>query len=257
METLSHQFHREGYLHLKGFFTPAEVDQMQAEIQAVNSRLSTSGLNKNNMTFYSNVFSASEKMRTILAQQKILDLIVPIANDDVWIRWDQAVLKRPDGEEFPWHQDNGYNGLQNEHFQLWIALTTMKDENGGLWVSPGSHKKGTLKHRRVDNHIVVDIENMPIQSVDAEKGDVILFSSYMLHRTGKNVSNIDRLAYVVEYMKMNHYDARSKGPYFAVSDQGRSHPQTLEQLPAFSSLPKRLMAKSSYLLNNISQKVFN
>ncbi len=257
MEASTRQFQQQGYVHIRSFFTPAEADEIQTEIQSVNSRLSKSSLNKENMTFYSNVFSESEKMRAILAQQKILDLIVPIAQDDLWVRWDQAVLKRPEGEEFPWHQDNGYNGLQNEHFQLWIALTDMKDENGGLWVSPGSHKKGTLKHRRVDNHIVVNIENMPIKCVDAEKGDVILFSSYMLHRTGKNVSKIDRLAYVVEYMKMNHCDPQSKGPYFVASNQGRSQPLTLEQLPAFNSLPKQLIAKSSYLLHNISQKVFN
>lgn len=47
------------------------------------------------------------------------------AGPDTWIRWDQAVWKRPGAPEFPMHQDNGYSGLAEPHLQLWVALTPM------------------------------------------------------------------------------------------------------------------------------------
>src|SRR5690606_40313037 len=50
---------------------------------------------------------------------------------------------------FQWHQDNAYNGLPVEHFQLWIALTETRNANGTLWLAPGSHKRGQLPHERV------------------------------------------------------------------------------------------------------------
>ena len=55
---------------------------------------------------------------------------------------------------------------------------------------------------------------------EAGRGDIVLFSSLMLHYTGPNVSTNHRWAYVVEYMKSEHFDPYIEGPYMIVAENG-------------------------------------
>jgi ectoine hydroxylase-related dioxygenase (phytanoyl-CoA dioxygenase family) len=133
---------------------------------------------------------------------------------------------------FRWHQDNGYNNLLTEHYQLWIALTETRNQNGALWLAPGSHKRGLLPHAKVSGvQIEVQAEVGESICVDANIGDVILFSSLMLHRTGPNEADTTRVAYVAEYMPCRDYDWGLPGPYFVAARNGVSDPHFVSRQP--------------------------
>jgi hypothetical protein len=103
-----------------------------------------------------------------------------------------------------------------------VAVSATTADNGGLWLAPGSHRRGPLPHHTHGRHQVADQSPTNGVLIAAERGDVVLFSSFLLHHTKANVSSDDRWAYVVEYMKAADYDPFVPGPYFIAARRGRS-----------------------------------
>lgn len=248
MNGIKEQFKENGYLEIKGLFTPAEVDEILDAIK--NAKQCDTGrgrLNDTGLIFNHNLYFHNPRIQNFVTQKKIIDLLVQLAGPDIWIRWDQLVTKLPGGTEFPWHQDNGYNGLKVEHFQFWIALSESKPENGGLWLSPGSHKKGVRPHKWVGKHKVCEDPVNEEIAISAEPGDGVIFSSLMLHRTKPNLSQTPRLAYVIEYMSTKDYDPKLDAPYFMAAKSGMPSPRFADVYPGMKNPLNRLMYGESFL----------
>jgi hypothetical protein len=218
-------FRQHGYTKVPGFFSKLEMDSLINEIRTADPKSpQPSQLNKGEMLFYNNLFFGSERIQNFITQPRLVDFLIQVIGPDFWVRWDQAVFKGPGAGAFPWHQDNAYNRLRVEHFQLWIALSKMTAERGGLWFVPGSHKKGPLPHIKIGRFKSFAGSTENSVCVDAEIGDIVLFSSYMLHYTSPNVSNEDRWAYVVEYMSLDDHDPYKKPPFFIAARKGKPDP---------------------------------
>ncbi len=171
------------------------------------------------------IYLRREFTRSVLASQRVIDFLRPIAGGDLWVCMDQAVTKHQGAGVFRWHQDNGYNHLKVQHYQLWIALTETCQKNGALTLAPGSHKRGLLPHEFVGGgQMEVRADIGDTVCIDATAGDVILFSSLMLHCTGPNEAEQSRVAYVAEYMPLADYAFDATPPYFVAAQDGRSAP---------------------------------
>jgi ectoine hydroxylase-related dioxygenase (phytanoyl-CoA dioxygenase family) len=218
------QFNQDGYVKLRGFFSEAEMRTLIEDIKEADPKHIDNNLNKGSLTFHSQLFQYSEKIQNFISQPRLVELLAQFIGPNFWVRWDQAVAKGPGAETFPWHQDNGYSKLKDNHYQLWIALTRMTPENGGLWLQPGSHKK-RLQHKFEGNYAVYDGTPESPVFIEAQAGDIVLFSSLTLHSTTPNVSQETRWAYVIEYMSLNHVDPGVKPPYFVVARNGKSQPE--------------------------------
>jgi len=238
------EFRARGFCVARAFFDRNEMAALLAAIEGSRpAEAPRDALTDGGMIFDSTVFRRSEAVREAISMQKIIDLMGPITGGDVWVRWDQAVSKHPGAGDFQWHQDNAYNGLPVEHYQLWIALTPSRNANGTLWLAPGSHKRGLLPHARVEGRRQLAVR-APIGEtvcVDANVGDVVLFSSLMLHRTGPNHTDSTRVAYVVEYMPFRDYDAWVEGPFFMAFEGGRSRPRFVDRQPGAGTLRNQLL----------------
>jgi ectoine hydroxylase-related dioxygenase (phytanoyl-CoA dioxygenase family) len=225
---------------LRGFFSQDEIKELTADIQEAAAAGEKDFLSQGNMTFHSQIYRRSEKLRSFLAQPKIVDLLNPIAGSDLWVRWDQAVAKEPGAGTFPWHQDNAYNRLHDLHYQLWIALTEMTPDNGGLWLKPGSHTE-VYPHEWVGNHLVSQVTPEEPTFISAEAGDVVLFSSFILHSTTPNVTqDKTRWAYVVEYMSTQHFDPGITPPYFVVTRDRKPQPALVSSYEGSRRLRNRM-----------------
>jgi ectoine hydroxylase-related dioxygenase (phytanoyl-CoA dioxygenase family) len=220
------EFRERGFVVARGFFSAPEMQDLGRQLSAAPPR--TAGddwLTNGNMIFRSNLFFRSPALQRFVSQPRLVEFLAPIVGPDFWVRWDQAVNKLPGGDEFPWHQDNAYNRLIAPHYQLWIAVTPIRRENGGLWLAPGSHRAGLLPHRFEGRQAVHLGDVVEPLLVEAEAGDVILFSSLTLHYTSPNVSDRERWAYVVEYLPLDDFDPYISPPYFVVARNGRSQPR--------------------------------
>lgn len=237
------EYAERGYTVLRGLLSKAEAARMLAEVErcaALETR--KAALNANGIGFAGEIFIHSDFARSILARTDIVELISAVAGGDLWISMDQAVTKHPGAGIFRWHQDNGYNQLKREHFQLWIALTETRQQNGALKLVPGSHKRGLLPHTfKGVGQMEVDEEVGEHVTIDADAGDVILFSSLMLHCTGPNEADSKRVAYVAEYMKLSDYAPGAGAPYFIVAQGGKPNPHFTRIPPGALSLRNQLL----------------
>lgn len=221
---LLEQFKTQGYIQYKQLFTKDEAEALIQNIQAAETIDGVSALNKGSMKFYSGVYAKSRALQTIVSQPRVIELLKQIIGPNFWVRWDQAVAKGPGAGVFPWHQDNAYNYLQDEHYQLWIALTKSTANNGGLWLVP-KHQGKILPHDKVGNHMVFRGKPENPILIEAEPGDAILFSSLTLHSTTPNQTQDTRWAYVIEYMSCKDFDPTVVPPYFIVARNGQADPK--------------------------------
>ena len=224
MENRKEQFQEQGYFICKGFFSKEEIALLNEEVRCAKPRF-PSLLNRKGLVFSEHIHFRSLYLQSFLSQKKVVYFLKEFIGPSFWVRKDQLVTKFPEGEEFPWHQDNGYNTLQDAYYQFWIPLTNINAKNGGLWLAPGSHKNGLLPHVRIGTHLQWQGKPHETVSIEVDVGDVLLFSSLLLHRSGANQTNTTRLAYVVEFMSSNHFDPYIRPPYYRVAKNGVPNPK--------------------------------
>lgn len=222
---LKQAFDRDGYCVLRKFFSPEEVRQITNEVTTAKSRLGDSTLDRSGLQFREYLYHFSPHLQQMIGSARVVEVMSRIIGPDLWVRRDTAIIKKPGGEEFPWHQDNGYNQLLDGYVQFWIACNGMNNDNGGVWLIPGSHKMGLRPHHMQGSHAVFS-EPIPKGALcaEADPGDVLVFSSYILHRTGPNRTQKDRIAYLVEFMDRKYFDPYTKPPFFLVSKNGKPEP---------------------------------
>ncbi|MFC5529761.1 phytanoyl-CoA dioxygenase family protein [Cohnella yongneupensis] len=128
------------------------------------------------------------------------------------------------------HQDYYY--IKNDPMTMIAAWTAMEDvvdeENGCLWVMPGTHKLGLLPHGAVKNieeheHWTDETEGVDTSRqipVPMEKGDILFFSELLIHSSNKNRSRDRwRRSYVCHYIRedsnvLHREDLRQKYPLY-------------------------------------------
>ena len=132
-----------------------------------------------------------------------------LIGEDADLYYNQATTKMPEGrgKVFDWHQDSGYTTTEPlEYITCWTAISDSDQENGCIWIIPGSHGYGVLEHvteeedeqRYAGKNARVDDDGaIP---VEMRAGQVAVFSSLLLHRSGPNTSrDRPRRAYVPQY----------------------------------------------------------
>ncbi len=199
-----------GYFLLRDAIPPDHLADVRAEIDpwesATAEELRAQGgsvliADAEAITFTTHLVARSPALRRFAAGEPFASLCADLVGPDVRLYWDQAVYKKPEPErEFPWHQDNGYTFIEpQQYLTCWVPLVDATVENGCPWVLPGLHHRGTLEHwwTPVGFQCIEGAEGAT--PVEANAGDVVVFSSLTPHRTGPNTSDGVRKAYILQY----------------------------------------------------------
>lgn len=110
------------------------------------------------------------------------------------------------------HQDYYY--IKNDPMTMvaaWIAMEERVDEeNGCLWVIPGTHRLGLLPHGKVKNPEEHEAWTDETEGIDLnrqipvvmEKGDILFFHELLIHSSNRNRSKDRwRRSYVCHYIR--------------------------------------------------------
>jgi phytanoyl-CoA hydroxylase len=118
-----------------------------------------------------------------------------------------------------WHQDIRYWSFQKpELVSVWLALGPEHEENGCLWLVPGSHRMEFRREQYDDDRFFrVDIdENRRILqakvAAELDEGDVLFFHCRLLHAAGQNRTTLTKFAAVFTYHAADNHplpDTRS------------------------------------------------
>ena len=147
------------------------------------------------------MYQQSEELKEFSKHEVFTGICKDLVGDNVRLYWDQAVYKKPGTkDEFPWHQDNGYTFIEPQaYLTCWVALTDTDETNGCPCVMPGLHKKGTLHHETTDIGYEIPLDSSDSVTLPLKAGSIAVFSSLTPHRTGPNLNEDIRKAYILQY----------------------------------------------------------
>lgn len=113
-------------------------------------------------------------------------------------------LDRPNNDyhSTPLHQDYWYSMLSDNSITIWFGLVPLTSDMGFLEVFPGTHKKGLVAFQNNDKgHFttVEEYDEKTKESIKLEYDEILVFSQYLLHKSGKNISNKTRVSIQVRF----------------------------------------------------------
>eukprot|EP01130_Rhizamoeba_saxonica_P003594 TRINITY_DN1501_c0_g1_i1.p1 TRINITY_DN1501_c0_g1~~TRINITY_DN1501_c0_g1_i1.p1 ORF type:complete len:383 (+),score=63.61 TRINITY_DN1501_c0_g1_i1:488-1636(+) len=150
-----------------------------------------------------------EKMTTVskdwanVCQGVIRDIVSQIYNEPAVLFKDKINLKGPGGAGFYTHQDaTAYNPQEfaKHHISVMVAIDSSNAQNGCLQIAKGRHKEGIFDNK---DGVTSEKYNFDFTNVIAEIGDIVLFDSYLPHKSGTNFSDLWRKTAYVTYNRMS------------------------------------------------------
>lgn len=206
------QLDDQGFFVLENVFTRDEMDALARRIEdhqrrhqeAVAEQGGTQGISRSNeITFTDHLAEHDPAIRAFCERPEFVALTTQLLGPDTDLYWNQSVFKMPETpREFPWHQDDGYTPVTpTPYLTLWLALNDATPENGCISVLPGSWKRGLVEHQPSPLGLVCHDADDPNQGVrvPVSTGSLAVFWSLTMHKSGPNVSDGPRKAYVIQY----------------------------------------------------------
>jgi len=264
-------YHSKGYLVVKKLVPQDEVDALtqhamdilygRAEVPGIEPPPPNAALEQlmRRFTRVHMLHRADAMSERFLLQPRILDVLEALIGPDVLALQSMLFYNPPGMGGQGWHQDAYYiTTYPDTLIGAWLALDRADEENGCLWVVPGSHhepihpdrERGSLVHAEgaiVDMELVENISHLNDEvntlsrvaakyaqmiPVVLEPGDVVFFHGHLLHRSHPNrTSHRWRRAFVSHYCNARswvpwnhgaHYEGDSAN-YLHILARGSTH----------------------------------
>ncbi|NKB68573.1 MAG: hypothetical protein GKR89_16040 [Candidatus Latescibacteria bacterium] len=159
---------------------------------------------------FSQFHALSEVGSQFVRQPFYLEACTRLLGPDADLYYNQATTKMPQGrgKVFEWHQDSGYTTTEPlAYITCWTAISDSDQENGCIWVIPESHRWGVLEHQaeaetqdQYGGKNAQQVDDRQAIPVEMRAGQVAVFSSLTLHRSGPNTSaDRPRRGFVPQY----------------------------------------------------------
>jgi ectoine hydroxylase-related dioxygenase (phytanoyl-CoA dioxygenase family) len=208
------EYRSRGYLNLGPIFDHQELRTIGGEYdRLVRKEAQVLGNEEQGVFAYRAMLNfRSPELQSFILHPGLVAIAQQILGDDVRFWWDQGINKSPGaGSPVAWHQDNGYQrGRTQEFLTCWLALDDSNPANGGLEVIPGSQAKGYRPHVWQGVHAVIPEEALDLADavpLDARAGDLLIFSSLLVHQTpGNHTRDRQRRSWVIQYCRGDQHN---------------------------------------------------
>ncbi|KAJ1531825.1 hypothetical protein ONE63_000478 [Megalurothrips usitatus] len=156
---------------------------------------------------------------TYIVLPELLDYVECFTGPHITAVHTMLINKPPDSGKMtsthPLHQDLHYFPFRpaDRIVASWTAMEEVTEQNGCLFVLPGTHK-GTLQKHDYPNweggvnkayHGVLGHDNFPKVMLPMNKGDTVFFHPLLIHGSGPNVTKGFRKAISCHYASSNCY----------------------------------------------------
>jgi hypothetical protein len=208
-------FRERGFFVSSALLSSTECDEIISEYDRLGLVVPLGEERDGKLDYHPMLHVRSPLLERYARDRRFLDLVVPLIGGDVRLYWEQAVTKPPRARtELPWHQDNGYAPTDPaEYATCWLALTDATVDNGCIWVLPGSHRRGPIRHRMADRTFRTGYEGAETGlAAPVPRGAVLVFSSLLFHRSGPNVTDEYRRSWILQYCPAHAVHAGTREP---------------------------------------------
>lgn len=207
--TASHFYQEQGYLVVENALSPGELATLRDEatricrgdlgevrgVEAADADESDDDILRRYLCIHF-PHKISQVMYTYLAHPVIKGVLTGVVGPNVKCMQSMLFIKASGKPGQAWHQDEYFIPTRDRSLVGgWIALDAATQENGCLWIIPGSHKRGIIwpqqqhNDRRFDctgeaiNFPYTDDDAIP---VEVPAGAIVFFNGYLLHRSLPN-----------------------------------------------------------------------
>lgn len=243
LDYVSH-YRAYGYAVIRRFFSAEEVAAIAAATDQLHAEGVRHGRCFRHGNLFYNVAAAGngEKMvrmvqwpsyhqpvlNEVRLDRRFAKFLEPLIGRDLKQIINQVHWKAPAASgalgDFAWHQDSrsrrpaeAYRNLGEAYVQTGLALDPHTPDSGCLKFIPGSHALGDLRLECGAEHALgtaltdAPLESSGLSAADAvdlvlEPGDLALWSPYLVHGSGRNVSDHRRRLYINGYVRAEDCD---------------------------------------------------
>lgn len=150
-------------------------------------------------------------MKNLLCEGELKRIVDDLLGEDSALFKEKINYKLSGGGGFPPHQDApAFTTFgQKNHLTVNVSVDAATLENGCLEVAIGEHKRGLFPQNPAHGGLT-DAEEAKLKwtPVPLDSGDVLIFSSWLPHRSGANTTKKSRRALYVTYNTMADGDFR-------------------------------------------------
>ena len=190
-------------------------------------------------------FFASQSIFNLIKNKKILEKVSKILGQEISSNPCQnSRIKQPEKAiskknlhdglvgRTPWHQDAGVMNKKGqkgtELVTCWIPFTKTRIENGCMLAVKESHKLGLVNHDtgskgQVEIKGKEKIDDLKTIALEANVGDIILLSRYLIHCSLPNKSKNFRISMDLRFNKTGQHSGRDPLPSFVVKSKNRKN----------------------------------
>lgn len=207
-------FHKNGFLFLPKFIKPEIILQIyndtiqiyQTQIERLILNPSTDFIENLETLFqtYFSVFIACGKQAQHLislhqlgVSNEFIELICNlgiknpiISTRPVLFSNSPRIAKKSINHTIPAHQDWASMQGSINSLIIWTPFIQIKRELGPIHIIPESHKNGLIITHKDESFGIVDNTNPDdFITFEVEPGDILVFSSFLVHKSGINITN--------------------------------------------------------------------
>ncbi|KID74530.1 2-aminoethylphosphonate dioxygenase [Metarhizium brunneum] len=223
-------FREKGYLIIRDFLSPEEAENLQNWAQQVHDWKPTT---ESEFMPYEEVNASGKRvlcrtenfvdyhtgLNSLLRGEKLLGLLNELAGQPMHLFKEKINYKLAGSGGFAPHIDAvAYTQIKDvKHLTILLSVDPSNMTNGGLEVVDGSHEM-TIPINGKTHCIEADwVDSQEWVPVELEAGQLLIFPSYLAHRSGPNNSSDDRKAIYATYnlaaegdMHREYYEDRKK-----------------------------------------------
>ncbi|MDI1432458.1 phytanoyl-CoA dioxygenase family protein [Polyangium sorediatum] len=224
-------YQRDGYLVLRGLFSPSEVQEVAEETAALLERKEL--MAKNNLRvrwqyhyetcepvfeLFDPVTDIAPRCSAWFHDRRIAHVLEQLFQDHAHPFKDKLIYKPAGAGGYPLHQDFiAWPGFPESFTTVVLAIDAANAENGCIEVFPGAHARGCLAERDGNFHMLSDsvVEGFSPVKLTLDPGDAVVFGAFMPHRSDINRSGSMRRHLLYSYnaerdgkaLRDEHYQA--------------------------------------------------
>ncbi len=206
-----------GYVVVSDLFQMEELSGMNQELDGCEAPPQSSGEHEG---FTYQLAMLTDKTKQFAHDERILNLIEDIVKPGIAIFSSKLLTKLPHSPSVcHWHQDDAYYTEvvnSDTRMSIWVPLQDTDEQNGCLWIVPGSHKQGLQPYKVQNNGTcrkALDEDQVDLskaEPVRMKAGSILLFNALTWHSSKGNETDQVRRAFIVSYQEATVSIGRGK-----------------------------------------------
>lgn len=140
-------YHHQGFLTEDGIFSAAEIARLREVVEAQDF---ADGYKMGDGTVHSlSLAAAHPELQALACDPRLVARLVPLLGEDICLQHSKLAAKpvKAGSGPFAWHQDFAFYPHSNtDLLSVMVMLDDADEDNGCMWMVPGSHRLGLLPH---------------------------------------------------------------------------------------------------------------